>query len=71
MILAPGTKPRRLNIPGEDDFAGKSISWCAICDGAKYRGKDVVIVGGGNSAGDEGTYLAGITNSLTIVTDLT
>ena len=69
VIISVGSNPRRLNIPGESDFAGSSISWCAICDGAKYRGKDVVIIGGGNSAVDEGTYLAGITNSLTIVTD--
>jgi thioredoxin reductase (NADPH) len=69
VIIATGTRPRTLNIPGEDEFRGSSVSWCAICDGAKYRGMDVVIIGGGNSAVDEGTYLASITNSLTIVTD--
>lgn len=52
---------------------GNGISWCAICDGAQYRGKDVVVIGGGNSAVEESIYLAGIVNSLTIVTmfDLT
>lgn len=69
VIVATGTKPRSLNIPGEDEFRGSAISWCAICDGAKYRGKDVVIIGGGNSAVDEGTYLASIVNKLTIITD--
>lgn len=69
IIVSSGSKPRRLNLPGEEEFAGTSISWCAICDGAKYRDKDVVIIGGGNSAVDEGTYLAGITKSLTIITD--
>lgn len=69
VIIATGTRPRTLNIPGEDEFKGASISWCAICDGAKYRGRDVVVIGGGNSAVDEGTYLASIANSLTIVTD--
>lgn len=69
VIVATGTRPRTLNIPGEEEFKGSAISWCAICDGAKYRDKDVVIIGGGNSAVDEGTYLATITKSLTIVTD--
>ena len=49
------------------------ISWCAICDGAAYRDKDVVVIGGGNSAVEESIYLAEIVHSLTIVTmfDLT
>lgn len=73
VILATGTKPRRLDIPGEDTFSGAGISWCAICDGAQYRDKDVVVIGGGNSAVEESIYLAGIANSLAIVTmfDLT
>lgn len=69
VIISSGTRPRMLKIPGENQFAGSSISWCAICDGAKYRDKNVVVIGGGNSAVDEGTYLATITKSLTIVTD--
>lgn len=69
IIVATGTRSRTLNVPGEVDFTGSSISWCAICDGAKYRDKNVVIIGGGNSAVDEGTYLATITKSLTIITD--
>lgn len=73
VIIATGTIPRKLGIPGEDRFAGAGISWCAICDGAQYRDKDVVVIGGGNSAVEESLYLAGITHSLTIVTmfDLT
>ena len=73
VIVATGTRPRRLNIPGEDNFAGAGISWCAICDGAQYKGRDVVVIGGGNSAVEESIYLAGIVKSLTIVTmfDLT
>ena len=69
VIVATGTRPRMLRIPGELNFAGKQISWCAICDGMKYKGKDVVVIGGGNSAVDEGTYLASICNHVTIVTD--
>ena len=73
VIIATGTRPRCLNIPGEDKFRGNGLSWCAICDGAQYRDKDVVVIGGGNSAVEESIFLAGIVKSLTIVTmfDLT
>ena len=73
VIMATGTVPRRLGVPGEDDFAGSGVSWCAICDGAQYRDKDVVVIGGGNSAVEESIYLAGIANALTVITlfDLT
>ncbi len=73
VILATGTVPRRLGVPGEDQWAASGISWCAICDGAQYRGKEVVVIGGGNSAVEESIYLAGICTKLTIVTmfDLT
>lgn len=68
VIIATGTRPRRLGCEGEDRFAGAGISWCAICDGAQYKGKDVVVIGGGNSAVEEAIYLAGITHVLHIVT---
>ena len=73
VILATGTVPRRLNVPGEEQWAANGISWCAICDGAQYRGKDVVVIGGGNSAVEEATFLAGICTHVTVVTmfDLT
>jgi thioredoxin reductase (NADPH) len=73
VIIATGTIPRKLGVSGEDRFAGAGVSWCAICDGAQYRDKDVVVIGGGNSAVEESLYLAGITHALTIVTlfDLT
>ncbi len=73
VIIATGTRPRSLNVPGEDKFIGNGISWCAICDGAQYRGRDVVVVGGGNSAVEESIFLADMVNHLTIVTmfDLT
>lgn len=70
VILATGTVPRRLGVPGEDNWAGAGISWCAICDGAQYRGKDVVVIGGGNSAVEESLFLSEICNSVTIVTML-
>lgn len=73
VILATGTRPRCLHVQGEDNFRGNGISWCAICDGAQYRDRDVVVIGGGNSAVEESIFLAGIVKSLTIVTmfDLT
>ena len=64
VILATGTVPRRLGVPGEDDWAANGISWCAICDGAQYRDKEVVVIGGGNSAVEESIYLAGICTRL-------
>lgn len=70
VILATGTVPRRLGVPGEERWAGNGISWCAICDGAQYRGKDVAVIGGGNSAVEESLYLADICARVTIVTML-
>jgi thioredoxin reductase (NADPH) len=70
LILATGTVPRRLGVPGEDRFVGSGISWCAICDGAQYRGKAVVVIGGGNSAVEEAAYLADICTHVTLVTML-
>lgn len=70
VILATGTVPRRLGVPGEEEWAANGISWCAICDGAQYRDKEVVVIGGGNSAVEESIYLAGICTKLTIVTML-
>ena len=73
VLIATGTTPRRLNLDKEDNFIGNGISFCAICDGAFYRDKDVVVIGGGNSAVEESIYLAGMVKSLSIVTlfDLT
>ncbi len=73
VIIAAGTSPRRLGIKGEEEFAGAGLSWCAICDGAQYKGKDVVVIGGGNSAVEESIFLASIVNKLTVITmfDLT
>ncbi|MEG6522325.1 NAD(P)/FAD-dependent oxidoreductase [Desulfotomaculum sp. 1211_IL3151] len=73
VIIATGTKPRMLGVPGELNFAGTTISWCAICDGPHYRNKKVIVIGGGNSAVEEAIYLAGLAEEVTIVTlfDLT
>ncbi|QVK17299.1 thioredoxin-disulfide reductase [Mycoplasmatota bacterium] len=67
VIIATGTVNRRLGAKGEEKLAGRGISWCAICDGAFFRNKDVVVVGGGNSAVEEALYLSGICRKVTII----
>jgi thioredoxin reductase (NADPH) len=57
VILAPGVEPRRSGVPGEAEFIGRGVSWCATCDGALYRGRTVAVVGGGDSAVEEGMFL--------------
>jgi thioredoxin reductase (NADPH) len=68
VLLALGSTYRRLGIPGEEDFIGAGVHFCATCDGAFYRGKEVVVVGGGNSAGEEGIFLTKFAKHVTIVT---
>ena len=60
LILATGAEPRKLGIPGEAEFLGRGVSYCAACDGFFYRGKEIYVVGGGNSAGEEALHLAEI-----------
>mgnify|MGYP001571077335 FL=1 len=57
VILASGADPKKLGVPGEEEFYGKGVSYCATCDGAFYRGKNVVVIGGGDSAITEGIFL--------------
>jgi thioredoxin reductase (NADPH) len=67
VILAPGGKPRPLNIPGEDEFMGKGISYCATCDGEFFTGKELIVIGGGNSALEEAVALTKYASKITIV----
>ena len=67
VMLASGTKERKLGLEKEDELLGHGISYCAICDGHFFKGKDIVVVGGGNSALKEAIYLAHICNHVTIV----
>ena len=68
VLLALGSTYRRLGIPGEEDFIGAGVHFCATCDGAFYRGKDVLVVGGGNSAGEEGIFLTKFASKVTLLT---
>src|SRR5947208_15020812 len=68
VLLALGSTYRRLGIPGEEDFIGAGVHFCATCDGAFYRGKDVLVVGGGNIAGEEGLFLTKFCSKVTIAT---
>lgn len=67
VLIASGTTERKIGLDKEEEFLGRGISYCAICDGHFYRGKDVVIVGGGNSALKEAVHLAKIVNKLYVV----
>ena len=67
VIVATGARPRELGIPGESRFKGRGISWCATCDGAYFDGKDLHVVGGGNSAVEESLFLTQFAKSVTIV----
>lgn len=70
LLIASGTVPRKLRVKGEENFIYRGISWCAICDGALYKDKDVLVVGGGNSAVEETIYLSSIARKITIVQNL-
>ena len=67
VILSPGGSPRPLQIPGEDNFKGSGISYCATCDGEFFTGKQVIVVGGGNSALEEAVALTNHAGKVTIV----
>ena len=67
VILATGAKHRLLNVPGEDKFQGRGISYCALCDGAFFKGRPVAVIGGGNTALTDAIYLSAIASEVTIL----
>ncbi|MDR3565467.1 MAG: FAD-dependent oxidoreductase [Negativicutes bacterium] len=67
VILASGKRPRRLNIPGEEEFTGRGVGYCATCDGPLYAGKSVAVVGGGNSALQAAIELCAIADQVQLV----
>ncbi|NJP05434.1 MAG: FAD-dependent oxidoreductase [Chloroflexaceae bacterium] len=67
ILLATGASYRRLNVPGEDDLIGSNIHFCATCDGAFYKGKHVLVIGGGNSGFEEGLFLTRFARQVDII----
>jgi thioredoxin reductase (NADPH) len=67
VILASGAEPRKLEVSGEMEYYGKGVSYCATCDGAFYKGKDVIVVGGGDSAITEGIFLTKYAKTVQII----
>jgi thioredoxin reductase (NADPH) len=67
LIIASGAVPRALKVPGEEKFRGAGVSYCAVCDGAFFRDKKVVVVGGGDSALEEANYLTKVAKEVVII----
>ena len=67
VILSPGVEARKLGVPGEAEFMGRGVSYCATCDGALYRDKEVVVIGGGDSAVEEGMFLAKFASTVHVI----
>lgn len=70
IVIATGAKHRLLGLPGEEKYIGEGISFCAVCDGAFYEGKEVAVIGGGNSALQEAILLADLAKKVTVVQNL-
>ncbi len=67
VIIASGAEHRKLGVAGEEELAGKGVSYCAVCDGAFFRDKELVVVGGGDSAVEEGMFLTKFASKVTII----
>jgi len=67
VILATGAQPRKLQVPGETEFTGRGVSWCATCDGAFFKDKEVAVVGGGDAAVEEALYLTKFASKVHII----
>ena len=67
IIIATGAQPMKLGVPGEKEFVGRGVSYCAVCDGAFYKGKIVAVVGGGNAAVEEAMYLTKFADKVYVI----
>jgi len=67
VIIATGANPKKINVPGEDKFYGRGVSTCATCDGFFYKDKDVVVIGGGDAAIEEGLFLTKFANKVSVI----
>lgn len=67
IIITTGAEYRKMGVPGEKELTGRGVSYCAVCDGAFFKGKEIVVIGGGDSAVEEGGYLTRFANKVTII----
>jgi thioredoxin reductase (NADPH) len=67
LIISTGAAPKKLNVPGEKEFTGRGVSYCGTCDGWFFKDKDIIVVGGGDSAIEEGLFLTRFAKTVTIV----
>ncbi|BAQ08642.1 thioredoxin reductase [Bacillus sp. OxB-1] len=67
IIITTGAEYRKMGIPGESELTGRGVSYCAVCDGAFFRNKEIVVIGGGDSAVEEGAYLTRFADKVTII----
>src|SRR5699024_808639 len=67
VIIATGSDHKHLNVPGEEEYSGKGVSYCAVCDAAFFKDEDVAVIGGGDSAIEEGIYLSQLAKSVTVI----
>lgn len=67
VVIATGSDQRKLGVPGEDDYSGRGVSYCAVCDGPFFKNKELVVVGGGDSAVEEALYLTQLAKQVTVV----
>ncbi|GAA0499256.1 thioredoxin-disulfide reductase [Salinibacillus aidingensis] len=67
VIISTGAEYKKLGVPGEEELGGRGVSYCAVCDGAFFKGRNLIVVGGGDSAVEEGVYLTRFADKVTIV----
>lgn len=67
VVIATGSDHRKLGVPGEEEFSGRGVSYCAVCDGAFFKNKHLIVVGGGDSAVEEGLYLTQLASKVTVL----
>ena len=67
VIVCSGVKPKRLGVPGEKELIGRGVSYCAVCDGPLFKGREVAVIGGGDSALDEALYLSNIASRVHLI----
>ncbi|ATO56066.1 thioredoxin-disulfide reductase [Loigolactobacillus coryniformis] len=67
VVIATGADHRKLGVPGEQEYSGRGVSYCAVCDGAFFKNREVAVIGGGDSAVEEGLYLAQLASKVTII----